>query len=98
MGPVLCNPSLTSTTDFVDGGTAFHHACIEGHGGVVNLLLSEGRDLIEFNTPSLKNERMTGFHFACYFGHQEVVSTMVAKGRDVIDFHAQVHLLELGPT
>ena len=60
---------------------AFHKACKGGSVEVMAILVSEGRDKIDFNAKD--NRGMTAFMLACMRGHQQVVRELLAKVDDL---------------
>ena len=60
---------------------AFHKACKGGSVEVMAILVSEGRDKIDFNAKD--NYGKTGFSMACTSGHLQVVRELLAKVDDL---------------
>jgi ankyrin repeat protein len=61
------------------GWTPLHMASQQGHLGVVNLLLTHKRDIV--NAQNADDE--TALHLAAYYDRMEVVKALLAKGADL---------------
>ncbi|RXM27791.1 Serine/threonine-protein phosphatase 6 regulatory ankyrin repeat subunit B [Acipenser ruthenus] len=76
---VIIIPLLSSVNVSDRGGrTALHHAVLNGHVEMVNLLLEKGANINAFD----KKDR-SALHWAAYMGHLEVVSLLINHGAEI---------------
>ncbi|MGH0165406.1 UNVERIFIED_CONTAM: hypothetical protein FKN15_048721 [Acipenser sinensis] len=76
---VIIIPLLSSVNVSDRGGrTALHHAVLNGHVEMVNLLLEKGANINAFD----KKDRRA-LHWAAYMGHLEVVSLLINHGAEI---------------
>jgi ankyrin len=61
-----------------NGSTALHVAALEGHQGIMALLLANGADVEQART----DNHVTALHVAAFQGHREIVALLLKHGAD----------------
>lgn len=78
IGPEKENEDYYNKYDWEEKKTALHWACLNGHTGLVPVLISGRADL---NSADIKGD--TPLHFAAYKGSLAIVKLLLAAGADV---------------